>query len=218
MAPFDHDRMMRIPIILFTGFFLIREIGLLGEFLLHHPAQLALHYLTGLGARISLILFLLLLVVLHATRARPINKARGLQPKISALLGLTLGNLLLLIDRPEPAVWVDLASASLLLAGNYFCIVTLMHLGRSISIMAEARRLVTSGPYSRIRHPLYLAEEIATLGIFLQFRSWEAAGILCLHLVFQIQRMRNEERVLLDTFPEYRPYMERTSRLLPGVW
>ena len=50
-----------------------------------------------------------------------------------------------------------------------------LDLGRSVSVMPEARRLVVQGLYRRIRHPLYLAEEIATIGCFLQFRSWQAA-------------------------------------------
>lgn len=218
ISPANYDRLMRLPIILFTGFFLVREIGLLGEFLARHQAQMSIQFAANLGARVSLILFLLLLVGLHATRARPINKARGWQPKVSALLGLTLGNLLLLVDRAATEPWIDMVSAVLLLAGNYLCIVTLLHLGRSISIMAEARRLVTSGPYAIVRHPLYFAEEIATIGIFLQFRSWEAAVILALHFAFQIRRMLNEERILLETFPEYAGYMGKTARLIPGIW
>lgn len=209
---------MRLPIVLFTSFFLVRELFRLNEFLVRYPAQLEAHFITELGARISLALFMLLLVVLHLIRAKPVNKARGLQPKISALLGLTLSNFLLLLNRADSSLWFDLISAFSLLLGNYLCIVVLLHLGRSISIMAEARRLVTSGPYSIIRHPLYFAEEIATLGIFLQFRSWEAAAILVLHFAFQVQRMLNEERVLCETFPEYRAYMQKTARLIPGVW
>ena len=45
--------------------------------------------------------------------------------------------------------------------------------GRSVSVMPEARKLVTSGLYRHIRRPLYLVEEIGVLGLFLQFRSWQ---------------------------------------------
>ena len=214
----DRDKLMRLPIILFTSFFLVREILLLGTYVDRYPVSLTIHSLAELSARISLILFLALLVVMHIVRLRPINKAPGLQPRISALLGLTLGNLLLLIDRAPSAPWLELSSALLLLLGNYLCIVVLLNLGRSLSIMAEARRLVTSGPYRLIRHPLYFAEEIAFIGVFLQFRSWLAAGILLVHFAFQVMRMLNEERVLLATFPEYRGYMQKTARLIPGVW
>ena len=213
-----YDKLMRLPILLFTGYFLVREAGRLLDFLAYYHAQFSAQFLTELGARISLLLFLILLVGMHAIRAKPVNKASGWEPRISALLGLTLGNLLLLLDRPETSPGLATASALLLLAGNYLCIVTLLHLGRSISIMSEARKLVTSGPYSLIRHPLYFAEEVATVGIFLQFRSWEALAILAVHFIFQIRRMLNEERVLGATFPEYGIYMQQKSRLIPGVW
>jgi diacylglycerol kinase len=124
--------------------------------------------------------------------------------------------------HPESAEFVrmvkDCAAGAVLLAGNYLCVVALLHLGRSISIMAEARKLVTGGPYAVVRHPLYLAEQIAIVGVFLQFLSWQAALILLLHFVFQVRRMINEERVLADSFAEYGDYAERTSRLIPGIW
>lgn len=213
-----HDRLMRLPIILFTGFFLVRELFGLNEFLARPPLAWDWHFISALGARVSLLAFLALLIFFHSIRSRPVNKARGWGPRISALLGLTLGNLLLLLDRSTASPIIDLVSTSLLIAGNYLCVVVLLHLGRSISIMAEARRLVTSGPYSVVRHPLYLAEEVATIGIFLQFLSWQAALVLAVHFVFQIRRMLNEERVLAETFPEYRAYAQRTARLIPGVW
>lgn len=96
-----------------------------------------------------------------------------------------------------------------------FCV---LFLGRSLSIMPEARKLVMDGPYRFIRHPLYLAEEIALLGIFLQFRSWEAAAILFVHLFFQLRRIAWEEQVLADTFPEYRSYAKGSYRLIPGIY
>ena len=212
------DRLMRLPILLFTGFFFARELSGLSDFLAHPPLGFSLDFTLALAARISLLAFLGLLIFFHAIRSKPVNKAAGWEPRVSALLGLTLGNALLLLERGTPSPVVDLASTILLLAGNYLCVVVLLHLGRSISIMAEARNLVTSGPYSVIRHPLYLAEQVAIVGIFLQFQSWQAATVLLLHFIFQIRRMLNEERVLTESFPDYRDYAARTSRLIPGVW
>jgi protein-S-isoprenylcysteine O-methyltransferase Ste14 len=213
-----YDRLMRLPIVLFTGFFFVRELLGLNDFLARPPVGWDWHFTVALAARISLLVFLGLLIFFHILRSRPINKAAGLEPKISALLGLTLSNLLLLLDRSTSSPVLDIASTTLLLAGNYFCVVVVLHLGRSISIMAEARNLVTSGPYSVIRHPLYLAEQIAIVGIFLQFLSWQAALILVVHFIFQVRRMLNEERVLTASFQAYRDYAARTSRLIPGVW
>lgn len=213
-----YDRLMRLPILLFTGFFFAREWLALGDTLARPPLVSDVPYLCALAARISLLLFLALLIVFHILRSRPINKAAGWEAKLSALLGLTLGNLLLLMDRATVSPLLDLISAGLLLVGNYLCVVALLHLGRSISIMAEARKLVTGGPYRLVRHPLYLAEQIAIVGIFLQFLSWQAALLLLVHFIFQLRRMLHEERILTETFPEYRDYAAKTARLIPGVW
>ena len=58
-------------------------------------------------------------------------------------------------------------STRLLLGGNALAVLVLLQLGRSFSIMAEARQLVTAGVYRWVRHPLYLAEELAVIGIVL---------------------------------------------------
>ena len=84
--------------------------------------------------------------------------------------------------------------------------------------MAEARRLVTSGPYSLVRHPVYLCEEIAIVGTLLQFLSPATIAIFAVHVCIQFQRMRNEERVLRQAFSDYTEYEARTSaRILPGI-
>jgi protein-S-isoprenylcysteine O-methyltransferase Ste14 len=84
--------------------------------------------------------------------------------------------------------------------------------------MAEARRLVTDGPYALARHLLYIAEEIAVSGLFLQYASLWAGLLVVAHLAFQLQRMRNEEQVPRETFSEYAAYAARTRGLIPGVY
>ena len=84
--------------------------------------------------------------------------------------------------------------------------------------MAEARRLVTNGPYGSIRHPLYLGEAISMLGLTLQYLSPLALLIMALQFFFQFERMRNEEQVLTALFPEYEAYRGRTARLIPGLY
>jgi protein-S-isoprenylcysteine O-methyltransferase Ste14 len=69
-----------------------------------------------------------------------------------------------------------------------------------------------------VRHPLYLTEEIAMLGIFLQFASVWAALILALQIIFQLRRMDNEEAVLTSQFLEYATYSQTTARLIPGIY
>lgn len=214
-----YDNLMRLPIVGFTLYFIIREFQSLRGAVGRHPSLDGdLSFLLDISARVSLILFLVMLGCFHLSRYRPINKYSAWRPKVVALLGLTLSFLLLLLPRAATVPLVNAAATVLMLGGNALCVFVVLFLGRSLSIMPEARKLIMDGPYRFIRHPLYLAEEIALLGVFLQFRSWEAAAILTVHLFFQLRRIAWEERVLTDTFPEYRSYAQVSYRLIPGIY
>jgi protein-S-isoprenylcysteine O-methyltransferase Ste14 len=84
--------------------------------------------------------------------------------------------------------------------------------------MSEARKLVTGGPYAIVRHPLYLGEETALIGIALQFLSPAALAVLAMQIGFQLYRMRFEEQVMREAFPEYAEYATRVKRLVPGIY
>ena len=215
-----YDRLMRLPILLYNGYILAGELTSLKAWVSSLPAPLAItaDFVTGLGSRIALILFLILLMGFHLVRRRPVAKARGLLPRLVALLGATLTLAMVLLDRTPGSIAVNIASAVLILIGNYISIVAVMSLGRSLSIMPEARKLVMSGPYRFVRHPLYAAEEIAILGVWLQFMSWPATAILIGHFIIQLWRLSFEETVLRDSFPEYDAYARQTARLLPGIY
>jgi protein-S-isoprenylcysteine O-methyltransferase Ste14 len=84
--------------------------------------------------------------------------------------------------------------------------------------MAEARRLVTTGPYRFVRHPLYLFETIASLGILLQFISAYTVLVFVGYMLIQLQRMKNEEAILEKAFPEYKEYRAKTARIIPAIY
>jgi protein-S-isoprenylcysteine O-methyltransferase Ste14 len=124
----------------------------------------------------------------------------------------------LLLPQRELSYGFYLASLLLVIAGTGFAIYAALVLGRSLSILPEARRLVTSGPYALIRHPLYLGEMVALTGVAVQYLSAWALLLLALVWAFQLQRMTYEELVLSRVFPEYEDYMTRKARLVPGVY
>jgi protein-S-isoprenylcysteine O-methyltransferase Ste14 len=113
--------------------------------------------------------------------------------------------------RPE----VELAGSLLLAAGMAYSIWALAYLRRSFSILPEARRLVTGGPYQLSRHPLYLGEGVAALGLLLPTAGLAAVALALAALVAQLFRMRWEESVLAREFPEYAAYARRVPRYLP---
>jgi protein-S-isoprenylcysteine O-methyltransferase Ste14 len=175
-------------------------------------------YLTHAAMQLSTITFLLLIGAVVILRTRPSAKASGLEPRISALLGTFLMYGIVLFPRRDLSLSAVVISTLLTTVGSVGAVVTLSQLGRSFSIMAETRQLVTTGPYRFVRHPLYLAEEIAFIGLFIQFASVWTALLLIVQIAFQLRRMRNEELVLAASFPEYDAYRRNTARLLPGIY
>jgi protein-S-isoprenylcysteine O-methyltransferase Ste14 len=149
---------------------------------------------------------------------RPTGKARGIEPRVSALIGTFLFTVVVLFPRRELSPIGATVSTLLTLAGNAFAIAVLTRLRGSFSIMAEARRLVTSGVYRFVRHPLYLAEEIAMIGVVMQYLSLWTLLLLAAQIAFQLRRMHNEEVVLGKSFPEYAAYKANTARLIPGIY
>ena len=178
------------------------------------PASLVLSAMS----KICSLAFLAILILMFTIRCPPKLHSSGFYPRFTALAGTWLGVGMVQLP-PQPLTTLgSFASILLILAGTSFGICAIIALARSISIMPEARALVTRGPYSLIRHPLYLGEMAATTGLALQYLMPWALVVLGLHCFFQFERMRNEERVLVEAFPEYKGYMARTARLLPGIY
>jgi protein-S-isoprenylcysteine O-methyltransferase Ste14 len=217
------DWIMRLPVVGWFGYMGVNmAFGLGRRLLVTDYAALDLAKVADLVDRSMYVFFMLMVAGLALLRRRPVAAAPGLYPKIVAFLGTFLVLSFAFFPQLEPtgaaATVRNLVSASLIAAGDLFAIYVLVYLGRSFSIMAEARHLVGGGPYRRIRHPLYLAEEFAIIGIWLRVASPLSFALLVCHALLQIKRMQNEEGVLGRTFPGYAAYMGRTARLVPGVY
>jgi len=169
-------------------------------------------------SRSSTILFLGLLTILFIIRLEPIRKARGILPRVLAIAGTFSMALVTMFPRANLSLAQTVIASLLSLVGTGLSVFALAHLGRSFSLMAEARRLVTSGPYRIVRHPLYVFEGVASLGILLQFFSLYTVLIFLGNCFLQFQRMKNEEAVLEVAFPEYQTYKLKAARVIPGVY
>jgi protein-S-isoprenylcysteine O-methyltransferase Ste14 len=102
-------------------------------------------------------------------------------------------------------------------AGLAYSVWGLAYLRRSFSIIPEARRLVSGGPYSLSRHPVYLGEVATAIGINLATGGWLSAAAIAYFIVCELLRIRWEERILTATFPnEYPDYARRIPRYLPN--
>ena len=214
-----YDVLMRLPMLIWSAFLGLASVVVLQEYVRKaDPGLPVVVYILNIAMRLSVIVYLVVIAATVMVRMRPARKARGVEPRISALIGTFLLTVVVMFPRHDLSMLAGLVSAVLTLGGNAFAVVVLTQLRQSFSIMAEARQLVTEGVYRMVRHPLYLAEEIAAIGIVMQFFSLSTAAILAVQIGFQLRRMRNEEVILADTFPEYLAYRARTVRILPGIY
>jgi protein-S-isoprenylcysteine O-methyltransferase Ste14 len=163
------------------------------------------------------VIFCALLLVMLVVRTTPRARAYGVMPRLLAFAGTFLGTGLLYC-KPVPLTLPLQALADILIVGStVLAIVVLVWLGRAFAIMAEARTLVTTGPYAIVRHPLYVVEELGMIAMLIQFASPLAFAIVLAQLAVQSARTVYEERILAETFPEYAAYQARTARFIPGV-
>lgn len=86
-----------------------------------------------------------------------------------------------------------------------------IQLGRAFSVQAKASTLVTTGVYSRIRNPIYVAGAFLIAGIAVWSQWWGLWLFLALLIPLQIYRSRNESQVLEAKFGDaYRAYKQKT--------
>lgn len=79
-------------------------------------------------------------------------------------------------------------------------------------------RLITSGPYRLIRHPMYAALLLASAAfVCVDSKAWRIAALVALMLVLMI-KARREEKLMSARFAEYLAYAARTRRFVPFVY
>jgi protein-S-isoprenylcysteine O-methyltransferase Ste14 len=187
-------------------------------------APLAIHLQQGQSGSIPAVvtqvastLFLGFQLVMTVARLPPRGTARGIGPRLASIGGAFVMLVAMYLTPAFDSETAQLLALCLIFAGTVSSIFCLYWLGRSFSIMATARRLVTTGPYAVVRHPLYLCEAVFVLGVVISHLSLAMVVIGALQCILQYQRARNEEGILRQTFPEYDEYARRVPMLLPRL-
>ena len=120
-------------------------------------------------------------------------------------------------------IWQPVLGAVLFAGALYLFRRTHKDLGRNWSVTLEVREqhaLVTEGIYKSVRHPMYSAFWLWAVAQAVLLPNWVAgfAGIVGFGTLFFL-RVGKEEAMMLATFGDsYRSYMQRTWRVLPGVF
>jgi protein-S-isoprenylcysteine O-methyltransferase Ste14 len=104
-----------------------------------------------------------------------------------------------------------------------FCFIFLVYrentyTSATIEIAAD-QKVISTGPYAIVRHPMYASGMLYMLGTPLALGSYWGLVPLAATLPFLIWRLFDEERLLSEHLPGYTDYQQRVRhRLLPGLW
>ncbi len=117
--------------------------------------------------------------------------------------------------------WVQFLAVVLIVVGTLIREWAILVLGRFFSRVVEieeGHRLIAVGPYRWIRHPAYAGMLITDSAIVLGLGTWVGALLMLVAMLIPtLYRIRVEENALLEALgEEYRAYMRRSWRLLPG--
>ncbi len=118
-----------------------------------------------------------------------------------------------LVWEHPPAVWAAMQDVGvcLLAAGFILWTTARFQLGKSLTVTAQARKLVTRGLYSKIRNPIYVFGSCVIVGLILVLGRPVWLLLFLVIIPLQIWRARKETSVLEATFgDEYRRYREAT--------
>jgi protein-S-isoprenylcysteine O-methyltransferase Ste14 len=85
--------------------------------------------------------------------------------------------------------------------------------------LAPDQKVISTGPYTLVRHPMYLGGVILFLGVPLALGSWRGLFIVALMIPAVIWRLLDEEKFLATNLPGYMQYQDKVRyRLLPYIW
>ena len=199
---------------LFFSLFLARQLILLGGGL--HGVRSASDLLFLVQQLLALAYFTML-VVLYAVRLPRRGSDRRLAVIFVAFTGTFAAIGASFLPGGTRRESLVLVADLLATAGLAYSVWGLAYLRRSFSIIPEARRLVTGGPYSLSRHPVYLGEITTAVGVNLATGGLLSALAVAYFVGCELLRMRWEEEVLAHSFPaDYPAYAQRVPRYLPN--
>jgi len=88
----------------------------------------------------------------------------------------------------------------------------------TIEVSAE-QKVITTGPYRVVRHPMYAGASVLILFTPIALGSWIALPFAILLILVIVARLLDEERFLLENLPGYSDYRQKVHyRLIPSVW
>lgn len=124
------------------------------------------------------------------------------------------------MNRPSSALFFIFSLIILITAAvvGVLAIVNFNQWVTPVPIPRNNSKLVTRGIYSVIRHPMYLSVILFVTGGVLYFGAYYSLVLTVFLFLFFRGKINFEERILLEHFPEYKSYKNKTKKLIPFVY
>ncbi len=91
--------------------------------------------------------------------------------------------------------------------------------GSSTIETVAGQKVIATGPYALMRHPMYMGVLVMVIGVPLALDSWWGLAILLITIPVLMWRILDEERLLQQELPGYREYTQQVRyRLVPYLW
>ncbi len=123
---------------------------------------------------------------------------------------------------PFPFPWASaVAGAAVMVAGAALFLAAVLRLGPGLTPLPypkEGGRLIQSGAYAIVRHPMYTGGVVLGLGYGLWMRGWLTLAYVVVLFAFVEMKSRREEIWLAERYPEYDDYRRRVRKLVPFVY
>ena len=117
--------------------------------------------------------------------------------------------------------WACLAAAAVFLLAYLLYAEVLRenaYLSRTIEVQ-EGQKVVDTGLYGIVRHPMYAVTLLLFLSMPLVLGSPISFAVMLAYIPLIVKRIRNEEAVLAEGLEGYADYMQKVRfRLIPGIW
>ncbi|MBR9999698.1 MAG: isoprenylcysteine carboxylmethyltransferase family protein [Cyclobacteriaceae bacterium] len=179
-----------------------------------------------LGLYILALLSVVAMSIYLQVERKNIEKQEGPLPSPGILIPLGIPLFILITRIGEITVgwfymrWMGLGLSVYFLVILPWFMITLGRFAVPGQALYQDHKLITHGPYSFVRHPLYSAAIALWFGAALGTANWLLMGLFPL-LVIIILRfpVRQEETLMNEKFgAAYKKYSENTPRIIPGLW